>query len=113
VSVAFATPFQRTGRYNRSSTRRELNTPVHRIAVLSKAHQHAKESNLFGDVLVRELLGRTRRAMRSDARATVRAIHARSSAGVTKKPAARAGFRAMREEGASPLEQSSRGGISH
>ncbi|MEJ8852634.1 site-specific integrase [Variovorax rhizosphaerae] len=39
-----------------------LNTLVHRVAVLSKAHQLAKESNPCGDALVRELLGRTRRA---------------------------------------------------
>ncbi|MEJ8850880.1 site-specific integrase [Variovorax rhizosphaerae] len=39
-----------------------LSTLVHRIAVLSKAHQLAKESNPCGDALVRELLGRTRRA---------------------------------------------------
>ncbi len=39
-----------------------LNTLVHRVAVLSKAHQLARESNPCGDALVRELLGRTRRA---------------------------------------------------
>ena len=39
-----------------------LNTLVHRIAVLSKAHQLAKETNPCADPLVRELLGRTRRA---------------------------------------------------
>lgn len=39
-----------------------LNTLVHRIAVLSKAHQLAKESNPCADPLVRELLGKTRRA---------------------------------------------------
>ena len=39
-----------------------LNTLVHRIAVLSKAHQLAKEPNPCADPLVRELLGRTRRA---------------------------------------------------
>lgn len=39
-----------------------LNTLVHRIAVLSKAHQLAKETNPCGDPLVRELLGKTRRA---------------------------------------------------
>ncbi|WP_345944706.1 site-specific integrase [Variovorax sp. dw_954] len=39
-----------------------LSTLVHRVAVLSKAHQLAKESNPCGDALVRELLGRTRRA---------------------------------------------------
>ena len=39
-----------------------LNTLVHRVAVLSKAHQLAKENNPCGDALVRELLGRTRRA---------------------------------------------------
>ncbi|WP_213956918.1 site-specific integrase [Variovorax sp. dw_954] len=39
-----------------------LNTLVHRVAVLSKAHQLAKEGNPCGDALVRELLGRTRRA---------------------------------------------------
>ncbi|MEJ8852415.1 site-specific integrase [Variovorax rhizosphaerae] len=39
-----------------------LNTLVHRVAVLSKAHQLAKESNPCADALVRELLGRTRRA---------------------------------------------------
>ena len=35
---------------------------MHRIAVLSKAHQLAKETNPCADPLVRELLGRTRRA---------------------------------------------------
>lgn len=39
-----------------------LNTLVHRIAVLSKGHQLAKEPNPCADPLVRELLGRTRRA---------------------------------------------------
>ncbi|CAN7779911.1 site-specific integrase [Variovorax sp. LjRoot84] len=39
-----------------------LNTLVHRIAVLSKAHQLAKAPNPCADPLVRELLGRTRRA---------------------------------------------------
>jgi integrase len=39
-----------------------LNTLVHRIAVLSKAHQLAKEPNPCADPLVRELLGKTRRA---------------------------------------------------
>lgn len=39
-----------------------LNTLVHRIAVLSKAHQLAKEANPCADPLVRELLGKTRRA---------------------------------------------------
>lgn len=39
-----------------------LNTLVHRIAVLSKAHQLARETNPCADPLVRELLGRTRRA---------------------------------------------------
>ncbi|KWT70563.1 Tyrosine recombinase XerD (plasmid) [Variovorax sp. WDL1] len=39
-----------------------LNTLVHRIAVLSKAHQLAKEPNPCADPLVRELLGQTRRA---------------------------------------------------
>ncbi|MDM0116141.1 site-specific integrase [Variovorax sp. J22R133] len=39
-----------------------LNTLVHRIAVLSKAHQLAKEGNPCADAHVRELLGRTRRA---------------------------------------------------
>ena len=39
-----------------------LNTLVHRIAVLSKAHQLAKETNPCADPLVRELLGKTRRA---------------------------------------------------
>jgi hypothetical protein len=39
-----------------------LNTLVHRIAVLSKAHQLAKGMNPCGDPLVRGLLARTRRA---------------------------------------------------
>ncbi|WP_373038771.1 site-specific integrase [Variovorax sp. KK3] len=39
-----------------------LNTLVHRIAVLSKAHQLANETNPCADALVRELLGQTRRA---------------------------------------------------
>ena len=39
-----------------------LSTLVHRIAVLSKAHQLGKQSNPCSDALVRELLGRTRRA---------------------------------------------------
>jgi len=39
-----------------------LSTLVHRIAVLSKAHQLAKKPNPCADPLVRELLGRTRRA---------------------------------------------------
>ena len=39
-----------------------LNTLVHRIAVLSKAHQLAREANPCADPLVRELLARTRRA---------------------------------------------------
>jgi hypothetical protein len=39
-----------------------LNTLVHRIAVLSKAHQLAQQANPCGDPLVRELLARTRRA---------------------------------------------------
>ncbi|VTU45459.1 site-specific tyrosine recombinase XerC (plasmid) [Variovorax sp. SRS16] len=39
-----------------------LNTLVHRMAVLSKAHQLAKEANPCADPLVRELLGKTRRA---------------------------------------------------
>ncbi|CAN7746997.1 site-specific integrase [Variovorax sp. LjRoot84] len=39
-----------------------LNTLVHRIAVLSKAHQLAEEPNPCADPLVRELLAQTRRA---------------------------------------------------
>ncbi|WP_239142989.1 site-specific integrase [Variovorax sp. WS11] len=39
-----------------------LNTLVHRIAVLSKAHQLAKAPNPCADPLVRELLAQTRRA---------------------------------------------------
>jgi len=39
-----------------------LNTLVHRISVLSKAHQLAKEPNPCADPLVRELLAQTRRA---------------------------------------------------
>ncbi|CAN7741860.1 site-specific integrase [Variovorax sp. LjRoot178] len=39
-----------------------LNTLVHRIAVLSKAHQLAREPNPCADPLVRELLAQTRRA---------------------------------------------------
>jgi integrase len=39
-----------------------LNTLVHRIAVLSKAHQLAKEPNPCAGPLVRELLAQTRRA---------------------------------------------------
>lgn len=39
-----------------------LNTLAHRISVLSKAHQLAKETNPCGDALVRELLAQTRRA---------------------------------------------------
>ncbi len=39
-----------------------LNTLVHRIAVLSKAHQLAKVANPCADAVVRELLARTRRA---------------------------------------------------
>lgn len=39
-----------------------LNTLVHRIAVLSKAHQLAKVSNPCADAVVRELLSRIRRA---------------------------------------------------
>ena len=43
---------------------------MHRIAVLSKAHQLAKEPNPCADPLVRELLGKTRAApMQSPARA--------------------------------------------
>jgi integrase len=38
------------------------NTLVHRIAVLSKAHQLAKQPNPCADPLVRELLAQTRRA---------------------------------------------------
>ena len=39
-----------------------LNTLLHRIAVLSKAHQLAREPNPCADPLVRQLLARTRRA---------------------------------------------------
>lgn len=39
-----------------------LNTLVHRIAVLSKAHQLARQTNPCSEALVRELLGKTRRA---------------------------------------------------
>ncbi|CAN7782521.1 site-specific integrase [Variovorax sp. LjRoot175] len=39
-----------------------LNTLLHRISVLSKAHQIAKEPNPCADAVVRELLAKTRRA---------------------------------------------------
>jgi integrase len=57
-----------------------LNTLVHRIAVLSKAHQLAKETNPCGDALVRELLGRTRRAYAQ------RGVRPRKQRALTKDP---------------------------
>ena len=57
-----------------------LNTLVHRIAVLSKAHQLAQAPNPCADPLVRELLAQTRRAYAK------RGARARKQRALTKDP---------------------------
>jgi len=57
-----------------------LNTLVHRLSVLSKAHQLAKAANPCADPMVRELLAKTRRAYAK------RGVTPRKQSALTKEP---------------------------